>query len=234
MPRAFENGDRINLPRPPASGRPQQYARPMVSPTGSPDIRARRGELQRPALPQPPPGPPGREIIPQQPPGAPSQTRPVEPPAFGQPPMGEDRMAPPGADRLQQQQQAQQLDQMRPQDQVPQPPKRSSPLGDNSPIEQASRMAGPETPAGADAHLRKIGLPDTPLPGPQQKLYEARAVKDYKRFGDYSGQDDPDAPPPPIRPGKHSFNPTTGQWVLPEGQVSVLDRFMKGAGNGRP
>jgi hypothetical protein len=37
--------------------------------------------------------------------------------------------------------------------------------------------------------------------------------------------DDPHAPAPPIRVGKHSFNPMTGQWVEPEGQVSTLDRL---------
>jgi hypothetical protein len=44
-----------------------------------------------------------------------------------------------------------------------------------------------------------------------QQLYET----ERKRFGPWRGSEDPNAPPPPIRPNAWSFNPDTGKWIEP-------------------
>ncbi len=44
---------------------------------------------------------------------------------------------------------------------------------------------------------------------------ELERQKQLKDFGAWPGADDPSAPPPPVRPGGHSFNPLTGSWVKP-------------------
>lgn len=106
------------------------------------------------------------------------------------------------------------------------PPSKTSPLGAESPIEQLSQNE-PDLPAGRNHHLREIGIGEGNLPPDQQKIQEAQTVRDFSRFGSYEGEDDPEAPPPPIRPGKNSYNPATAQWVKPEGQVSMLDRLGK-------
>ena len=103
------------------------------------------------------------------------------------------------------------------------PPSKTSPLGGESPIEQLAQTE--VLPAGRNHHLREIGIGAGNLPPEQQKIVEAQTVRDFSRFGSYEGEDDPEAPPPPIRPGKNSFNPATNQWVKPEGKASMLDRL---------
>jgi hypothetical protein len=62
-----------------------------------------------------------------------------------------------------------------------------------------------------------------------RRRYKADAVKQMEEFGPYVGMDDPDSPPPPVRPLSYSFNPLRNKWTSPEGHDSMLDRF----GNGR-
>ncbi len=114
----------------------------------------------------------------------------------------------------------------------PEPPMQKSPLGRESPIEQAD--AAGKLRAGQKHHLRALGLSQPGMDPQTAKAYEKAAVRDMELFGEYDGMDDPHAPPPPIRPGKHSFNPKTGQFVSPEGSVSVLDRMMGSRISGPP
>jgi len=106
----------------------------------------------------------------------------------------------------------------------PPPPKKTSPLGQDSPIEQIAQKE--PMPTGREHHLRQLGIDET-LPPEQARVLEAQTVRDFQRFGSYTGEDDPEAPPPPIRPGKHTFNPASGEWLKPEGKVSMLDRLTK-------
>jgi hypothetical protein len=105
----------------------------------------------------------------------------------------------------------------------PEPPMPKSPLGNDSPIEQADAQG--KLRAGQRHHLRAFGMADPGMDPSTAKEFERKAVRDMDLFGEYPGMDDPHAPPPPIRPGKNSLNPMTGMWVTPEGQVSVLERF---------
>jgi len=107
-----------------------------------------------------------------------------------------------------------------------------SPLGNDSPIEQAD--AGGKLRSGQKHHLRKIGMGQPGMDPKTAKRFEQQAVRDMDQFGEYPGMDDPHAPPPPIRVGKASFNPMTAQWVMPEGQVSVLDRLAPQEGTINP
>jgi hypothetical protein len=56
---------------------------------------------------------------------------------------------------------------------------------------------------------------------------EMERQKQLKDFGVWPGADDPSAPPPPVRPGGHSYNPYTGTWVKPRwviaGEGSLLE-----------
>lgn len=106
------------------------------------------------------------------------------------------------------------------------PPAKTSPLGDQSPVEQFTRQRT-DLPAGTNHHLRALAIPDTSMTPEERMRFEQTAVKDFQKFGRYSGDDDPEAPAPPIRPGRQSFNPTTGQWIRPEGSVSVIDKVMR-------
>lgn len=108
---------------------------------------------------------------------------------------------------------------------TPAGPPKSSPLGPSSPVERFSAGLQP----GENVHLREIafGADSQGLSPDRQAAHERGIVRQFQRFGKYSGSEDPNSPPPPIRPGRASFNPTTGQWVLPEGQVSVLDRLIR-------
>lgn len=105
----------------------------------------------------------------------------------------------------------------------PEPPLAKSPLGRESPIEQAD--ASGKLRSGQKHHLRALGLSQSGMDPKQARHFEKQAVRDMDLFGEYAGMDDPHAPPPPIRVGKHSFNPATGKFVAPEGFVSVLDRI---------
>ena len=107
--------------------------------------------------------------------------------------------------------------------QQPEPPMPKSSLGADSPIEQADSKQ--KLRSGTRHHIREIGMQTAGMDPKSAKELERKAVRDFDLFGEYPGMDDPHSPPPPIRPGKNSFNPMTGQWVTPEGQVSVLDRM---------
>jgi hypothetical protein len=107
--------------------------------------------------------------------------------------------------------------------QKPEPALPKSSLGAESPIEQAD--AGGKLRAGTRHHLRSLGFQTSGMDPKTAKNFERQAVRDFDLYGEYPGMDDPHSPPPPIRPGKHSFNPMTGQYVAPEGTVSVLDRL---------
>ena len=107
--------------------------------------------------------------------------------------------------------------------QQPEPPMPKSSLGADSPIEQADSKQ--KLRSGTRHHIREIGMQTAGMDPKSAKELERKAVRDFDLFGEYPGMDDPHSPPPPIRPGKNSFNPMTGQWVPPEGQVSVLDRM---------
>lgn len=58
----------------------------------------------------------------------------------------------------------------------------------------------------------------------QEKLRQRRKVE-VKMFGEFPGSTDPNSPPPPINPGRRSFNPFTGNFVNNEN--SVLEKYMK-------
>lgn len=105
----------------------------------------------------------------------------------------------------------------------PEPPIAKSPLGRESPIEQAD--AGGKLRAGQKHHLRSLGLSQSGMDPISAKNYEKTAVRDLDQYGEYDGMDDPHSPPPPVRVGKHSYNPKTGKFVSPEGYVSALDRI---------
>ena len=107
--------------------------------------------------------------------------------------------------------------------QQPEPPMPKSSLGADSPIEQADSKQ--KLRSGTRHHIREIGMQTAGMDPKSAKELERKAVRDFDLFGEYPGMDDPHSPPPPIRPGKNSFNPMTGQWVPPEGQVSVFDRM---------
>lgn len=254
MPRAFDKltDKRINLPRPPGNELKPAPRRPAVSPTGSPDVRKRRGEVVRP-VPQAPahtkraiprggftggregrfvrrdgrmeggllPKPPQAEVVETQEKVTPDGGREVRQRLEG------ERVA----EEFKQEQRSldmQKETEMAPEGSTkPPPPKKTSPLGQNSPIEQLSQQE--PMPQGRDHHLRQIGI-DESLPPAQAKTLEAQTIRDFQRFGSYEGEDDPEAPPPPIRPGKNSYNPATGEWLKPEGKVSMLDRLTTIAG----
>jgi hypothetical protein len=112
---------------------------------------------------------------------------------------------------------------------MPAPPKARSPLGNDSPIERAEGQG--HLRKGQSQHLRSFGIAQPGMSKEEGKRHEAMALRDMDRFGEYDGMDDPNSPPPPIRPGQNSFNPMTAQWVEPEGQVSILSRF---GGLGQP
>lgn len=233
MPRAVDKttGARTNLPRPPGATARGTLPRPAVSPTGSGDIRARKGEVVRPAPPAQAPshtkpyvGQDGRMV--EQIPRPPEMVETAEEitPDGGR----KVREKLQGAHVAEEFKQEKQVAEMREATMGPEgpteppPPKKVSPLGDASPIEQALKV-GP-MPAGREQHLRAIGIDEQMTPE-QAKVFEAQAVRDFERFGPYDGDDDPNAPPPPIRPGKNSYNPRTGTWLKPEGKVSMLDRL---------
>lgn len=52
-----------------------------------------------------------------------------------------------------------------------------------------------------------------PLSPKQNAAFKADAHAQLEQFGDYPGKNDPNAPPPPIRPGGRSFNPFTGKFT---------------------
>jgi hypothetical protein len=114
--------------------------------------------------------------------------------------------------------------------QKPEPALPKSSLGADSPIEQAD--AGGKLRAGTRHHMRAIGFQTSGMDPQTAKEFERKAVRDFDQFGEYPGMDDPHAPAPPVRPGKHSFNPMTGQFVEPEGAVSVLDRMAPAGAKG--
>lgn len=252
-----DQNQRINLPRSPtASPVPNQggvapgLPRPAPAPRGV-QTRQRRDEVVRPAInpqttvPQAPsqtqpvaaPVPPSAQLPPPRPPG------PTAPP--GSVEMKREFMGP-GGEKIQVQ--AAPGGGLQPETPSPEaaeqtlreqgtslqgaqtvsapPPAKTSPLGDQSPVEQFTK-ATPSLPPGANQHLRSIAITNQSMTPEERMRFEQTAVRSFQQFGRYSGDDDPESPPPPIRPGKHSFNPTTGQWVAPEGQVSVIDKAMK-------
>lgn len=248
MPRAFDDTERrINKPRLPAGppvpnqgGPVGGHAQPEITPRGVVQRRARKDEVVRPVPSSPSQtGPSGPPEAPVGRPGAPKQ------PEFGREvsrkyegPMGESitvkppKMPTPGDEAMQRQQDpgapgqfTQGTSMQTAESRTPLPPAKTSPLGADSPIEKAAG-AGRLAP-GQDRHLRSIGIPDQPLGLEQQKQFEAVALQDMERFGQYEGMDDPESPPPPIRPGKNSFNPETGQWVTPANKVSPMGLLKK-------
>lgn len=67
-----------------------------------------------------------------------------------------------------------------------------------------------ETPYGvmsADGRLQMT---------PEQAVaYQTATVQARRDFGPHPWAGDPNAPPPPVQPGRASFNPFTGQWSGP-------------------
>jgi hypothetical protein len=105
------------------------------------------------------------------------------------------------------------------------PPMKPSPLGGESPIEQHAQTGGFQL--GQNAHIRNLTSPKMQgMSRAQQMDYERKAVRDFQAFGAYEGMDDPNSPPPPVNVGGYSFNPEAGHWVEPEGQVSILARYV--------
>jgi hypothetical protein len=103
------------------------------------------------------------------------------------------------------------------------PPMQPSPLGAESPIEAHANQGG--FALGQNAHIRKLSMPNMQgMSREMQIAHEKTAVRDFQSFGAYEGADDPNSPAPPIRVGRYSFNPESGHFVEPEGQVSILMR----------
>jgi hypothetical protein len=85
---------------------------------------------------------------------------------------------------------------------------------------------------GTMSHLSRLtdsidgdGVDPAMLDEGSRRRYRQDAVRQMEEFGSYPGMDDPDSPPPPVRPLSYSMNPMTGKWVNPEGADSLIDRF---------
>lgn len=226
MPRSFDpNNQRINTPKPGPVGPPvanqgrgQGLRQPPTIKPVQP--RTRKDEITRPMA---------QGSVPS---GAPSHTKPMGPPDGSQAGLVEQKriyQGPGGEKVTVQPSQEQQMMGEEPSlltggQQAPgtvSPPMAPSPLGMDSPVEQTAQAGGFRH--GQNAHIRKLTQGSMAGMNREQQIeFERKAVRDFQAFGDYEGSDDPNSPPPPIRVGKHSYNPETGHWVEPEGEPSVL------------
>lgn len=118
----------------------------------------------------------------------------------------------------------------------PAPPEKKSPLGMDSPLEKflGDEKVSSSIPLGAKHHMRSVAIPDQNMSPEERKRYEQQTIRTFQKFGRYHGDDDPNAPAPPIRPGKINYNPLTGRIIMPEGQIDrvtpVLERFRERGG----
>lgn len=85
---------------------------------------------------------------------------------------------------------------------------------------------------GTMSHMERLvdsidgdGVDPSTLDEGTRRRYRQDAVRQMEEFGSYPGMDDPDSPPPPVRPLSYSYNPMTAKWTSPEGADSLVDRF---------
>jgi len=83
---------------------------------------------------------------------------------------------------------------------------RSREMRDLQPGEMAESPWGPVT-------MDEKGEPKIQFTPEGEMAYRKAVVAARKKFGPFTGMNDPNAPQPPIQPGQEWFNPRTGKWT---------------------